>query len=115
MEFSIKFDTITSGSAIVYIEGASVYDLKCNLFVSLNVDFVFTNSVDPDEMPHSAALHQDLHCLKNVPFRIFQSTTSYFHVLYFRTEYHASSDVCETVLPGSTGGKSLTGREERDK
>ena len=31
--------------------------------LSLLIIFVFTNSVDPDEMSHYAAFHLDLHCL----------------------------------------------------
>ena len=29
----------------------------------LKIFFTFTNSVDPDEMPHNAAFHKGLHCL----------------------------------------------------
>ena len=32
-------------------------------------NFVFTNSEDPDEMPHYAAFHLGLHCLPRYPFR----------------------------------------------
>ena len=34
---------------------------------SLKIDFVLVNSADPDEMPHSAAFHQGLHCLQKYP------------------------------------------------
>ena len=27
---------------------------------------IFTNSIDPDEMPHDAAFHQGLHCLQRL-------------------------------------------------
>ena len=37
--------------------------------MSLMIVFTFTNSVDPDEMPHNAAFHKGLHCLSKYPFR----------------------------------------------
>ena len=45
------------------VEGVKGYNLKSNVFLSLNIDFVFVNSADPDEMPHEAAFHLGLHCL----------------------------------------------------
>ena len=30
----------------------------------MKICFYFTNSADPDEMPHCATFHQDLHCLQ---------------------------------------------------
>ena len=45
MEFSIKLHTIRSG------------------WSSLKIDFVLTNSVDPDKMLQYAAFRLDLHCL----------------------------------------------------
>ena len=33
--------------------------------------FIFTNSVDPDEMQHNAAFHLGLHCLHKYSFRGF--------------------------------------------
>ena len=36
------------------------------VFLAVKLPFemgTFTNSVDPDEMPHNAAFHQGLHCL----------------------------------------------------
>ena len=35
------------------------------IFLSLKIDFVIANIVDPDEMPHYAAFHLGLHCLPN--------------------------------------------------
>ena len=32
-------------------------------FQKILYSFVFTNSVDPDEMQHNAAFHQGRHCL----------------------------------------------------
>ena len=37
--------------------------------------FMFTNSVDPDEMQHYAALHLGLHCLQKYSLRGFPNTT----------------------------------------
>ena len=49
MEFPIKFDTAKSGWSIVYIEGSQV-EIKKEIYIS------FSNSADPDEMPHDAVL-----------------------------------------------------------
>ena len=35
--------------------------------LSKELFFTFTNSVDPDEMPHYGAFHLGLHCLKKYP------------------------------------------------
>ena len=37
-----------------------ISNLKC---ISIHEDFVLANSVEPDEMPHFVAFHQDRHCL----------------------------------------------------
>ena len=55
MKFAIKFNTVTSGWSIVYIEGLQVMIKKTKLFLKIN--FVLANSADPDEM------HLGLHCL----------------------------------------------------
>ena len=47
---------------------------KNDIFLSLKIDFVSANSEDPDEMPHNAAFHLDLHCLPNYLFRGLRST-----------------------------------------
>ena len=46
---------------------------------SLKIVFLFliTNSVDPDEMSHSVAFHQGLHCLPEYMFSGFQYENSY--------------------------------------
>ena len=36
---------------------------KKSLLLSLKIFFVFSNSADPDVMPHYAAFHLGLHCL----------------------------------------------------
>ena len=45
-----------------------------DLFLSLKIVSIITNSVDPDEMQHYAAFHLGLHCLTKYPFRGFQYT-----------------------------------------
>ena len=62
MDFSITLHTIKSGWSIVYIEGSHVMIFK-KIFISLKFFFVLVNSSDPDEMPHDAVFHLDLHCL----------------------------------------------------
>ena len=74
MEFSIKFDTVKSGWSSVYIEGSQVIISTKIVFLSLKIDFVLANSVNPDEMLHIAAFHQGLHCLSKYPFRGFWSS-----------------------------------------
>ena len=37
--------------------------IKNIVFLCLDISFIITNSVDPDEMLHDAAFHQGLHCL----------------------------------------------------
>ena len=45
-------------------EGSPVIISKNNIvFLYLKIDYVFTNSTDPDEMPHNAAFHQGLQSL----------------------------------------------------
>ena len=34
----------------------------------MNTCFIFANRADPDEMPHDAAFHLDLHCLPKYLF-----------------------------------------------
>ena len=41
------------------------------ILLSEDLFFTFINSVDPDEMPHYAAFHLGLHCLKKYSFRGF--------------------------------------------
>ena len=71
MGYSIKFDTVKSGRSIVYIKGSQVIISKNIVFLSLMINIVLANSADPDEMPHYAAFHLDLHCLARYLFRGF--------------------------------------------
>ena len=50
MEYPIKFDTVSSGWSILYIEGVTcIFFFKTNIvFLSLKIDFVLANSADPD-------------------------------------------------------------------
>ena len=63
MGSSIKFDIVKSVRSIVYIKGSLVIISKNIVFLSLKIDIVLANRADPDEMPHYAAFHLDLHCL----------------------------------------------------
>ena len=47
---------------------------KNTVFFCLKIFFTFTNSVDPDEMPHYAAFHLGLHCLQKYSFRGYPNT-----------------------------------------
>ena len=42
------------------------------VFLSLKIDFVLTNSADPDEMGHHSTFHLGFHCLPKYPFRGFR-------------------------------------------
>ena len=54
--------------------GVSGYNFQ-KKYILLSEDlFAFTNSVDPDEMPHNAAFHLGLHCSSKYPFRGFPYT-----------------------------------------
>ena len=57
MDSSFWFDTINLGWFIVHMRSH-----RLNYSFS-EYCFIFTNSVDPDEMLHYATFHQDIHCL----------------------------------------------------
>ena len=66
---------IKSGWFIVFIKGSKVIISTKNIvLLSLKINFVLSNSADPDEMPQFVAFHQGLHCLQKYPFRGFQSS-----------------------------------------
>ena len=48
--------------------GATGYNFQ-KQSISLKIDFVLTNSADPDEMPHYAAFHQDLYCIQSTELK----------------------------------------------
>ena len=43
-----------------------------DLFLSMKIVFTITNSLDPDEMPHTAAFHLGLHCLPKYLYMILR-------------------------------------------
>ena len=55
------------------------YNLQIIMYICLQILFfmlansvdILANSVDPDEMPHSVAFHQGLHCLPKYLFMGF--------------------------------------------
>ena len=74
MEFTIKFDMVTSGWSIIYTEGSQAI-VSRKYYISFSEDrFALAKSVDPVEMPHYAAFHLGLHSLPKYPFRGFCST-----------------------------------------
>ena len=54
--------------------GHSENFLNNDVFLSLKVIVISTNSADPDEIQHYAAFHLGLHCLLKYPSRGFQHT-----------------------------------------
>ena len=66
MEFSIKFDTAKSRWPIIYFEGSQVM-IHFFVFLSLKIDLVLANIVDPGEMSH-ATFHLGPHCLLKYRF-----------------------------------------------
>ena len=54
--------------------GVTGYNFQKDIvFLSLNINFVWANSADPDEMQLYGAFHQGLHCLPKYPIRGFWS------------------------------------------
>ena len=66
--------TMKSGWSIVYIEGSQIIISKKFqkkiIFLSLKIVF-WSNSANPDEMPHYVAFHLCFHCLLKYLFRDF--------------------------------------------
>ena len=61
MEYSIQFETVTSGWSIVYIEGSQDL-ISVKICTSFSSDWlVIANSVDPDTKLHHVAFYLDLH------------------------------------------------------
>ena len=48
----------------------------------MKIDFILTNCADPDEMPHLAAFHLDLHCL---PKYLFQGVLVFLKMIKYVT------------------------------
>ena len=63
MEFLIKFDTVKSGSSMVYIEGSQAIISKRIFYI----DFVLANNADYDEILRYVAFHLGLHYLSKYP------------------------------------------------
>ena len=60
----VKHSTTEPLGSIVYIEGLQIITSKNIAFLSLNIDFVLTNSAGPDEILPYAPFHLGLHCLQ---------------------------------------------------
>ena len=65
--------------------GVSGYNFKKILHFLSEDLFYFSNSVDPDEMPHDAAFHLGLHCLQKYLFRRFSSLmqVSFLYIFFY--------------------------------
>ena len=61
MDFCISFDTVKSGSSVVYIEGLMVMIAKTLFICSLKIDFVLINIVDSDEILKKRAKIRNQH------------------------------------------------------
>ena len=64
-----------------------LYFLKHIAFLSPKIDLVSTNSADPDELMHEAALYLGLHCLQKYLFKGKSSIGVYYvkktlHIVY---------------------------------
>ena len=66
--------TIKLGWSIIYIEGSKIIISKNTAFLSLKIDYVLANTVNPNEMLIHAGFHLDIHCLPLYWFRGFQYT-----------------------------------------
>ena len=55
----------------MYFNGSQVFFLYFDVFMSLEIVLILTNSADPDEMQCDAAFHMGLHCLPKCPFMGF--------------------------------------------
>ena len=55
-------------------EGITGYNFQKYCILSLMIDFVLANSLDPDEMPCYVVFHLSFQCFQNCPFRGSQST-----------------------------------------
>ena len=75
-------EAIRIGLSMMYFKGSQVVIPNYNVFWSLGIVFTFTNSVDPDEMPHFAAFHLGFHCFSKYLFRSFQLYKGLFRVIY---------------------------------
>ena len=67
--------------------------------LSLKINFVVANSADPDEMPHDAAFHLDLHYLSKYQFRGFQSIKGYELISELRLFAHLTRENLSSGLP----------------
>ena len=72
MDFPIQMEAIRIGLSMMYFKGSQVVIPNYYVFPSVGIFLTFTNSVDPDKMPHFAAFHLGLHCLSKYLFSGFQ-------------------------------------------
>ena len=89
---SFWLDTINFGWTIVYIEGVIGYKLQINIvLLSMKIDFVLANRVDPDDMPPYAAFHPGLHSLLKYALRTRITSMQRINGKLIRTLHFTSS------------------------
>ena len=64
MEISIRLVQLSQDGPLYILRGQDIM-FKHIAFISLNIKFDPTNSVDTDEIPHGVAFYLGLHCLTN--------------------------------------------------
>ena len=74
-----------------FLSGLIVIISIKNVFPFLNIDFVFANSADPDEMLHYAAFHLGLYCLPKY-------THLWVSCLQWVIAIYADMPLCETGM-----------------
>ena len=65
MDSAFWFDAINRWDSPLYISRGVMFKFSKFVFC-LKIFFTFTNSVDPNEMQHHAAIHLGLHCLQKL-------------------------------------------------
>ena len=52
MDFPIQIDTLNMGLSIVFLRGGRLNSINYDIFMSLNVVLILSNTTDPDEMQY---------------------------------------------------------------
>ena len=79
----------------LYLGGHRLQFSKNIVFLSLKVDFVLTNSADPDEMPHYAAFQLGLLCLPKYLFMGFWSSMVKLYVTFSLLVSYCMMSLCQ--------------------
>ena len=70
VDFQIHIGTLSMRLPIVYYQGHSNTFLNCDVFLSLKVVLILTNSEGSNEMQPCDAFSLGLHCLAKHPIRV---------------------------------------------